>query len=230
MLCSLCSVRDRYLWDSEASLWNVLVLFWHPKLHPISNRLSPDREATDSNAKVGGNWGSIRWKMGLNHGVFIDIWTSWFSVKSLKLCKENLNKLGDTINWHLFFSSLPDQVVLGCANPTCWFLASPNDEDGGYCCKKCHWRHVPRFWIIEMGISTWMIQLLGFEMIHLSRPIIRIDGSLQTFQSPNFSCRKLVSFLSLPCFWEEELVRRYHRYKSKWRTLGRIWLHVFNVI
>ena len=56
------------------------------------------------------------------------------------------------------------------------------------------------FELLPMGVSTWMIQLLGFEMIHLSRPMIRIDGSLQTFQSPKFSCRKLVSFLSLPLF------------------------------
>ncbi|CAK9071425.1 unnamed protein product [Durusdinium trenchii] len=29
-----------------------------------------------------------------------------------------------------------------CANPSCWFFQSTEKEDGGYCCKKCHWRHV----------------------------------------------------------------------------------------
>lgn len=27
-----------------------------------------------------------------------------------------------------------------CANPKCWFFIS--GCDGGYCCTKCHWRHV----------------------------------------------------------------------------------------
>jgi len=31
---------------------------------------------------------------------------------------------------------------LMCANPKCWYLVHPRDIFGGYCCKKCHWRHM----------------------------------------------------------------------------------------
>ncbi|CAE7654870.1 UCK2 [Symbiodinium sp. CCMP2592] len=32
-----------------------------------------------------------------------------------------------------------------CANPSCWFRASPETGNGGYCCRKCHWRHATGF-------------------------------------------------------------------------------------
>ncbi|CAE7534089.1 UCK2 [Symbiodinium necroappetens] len=33
-----------------------------------------------------------------------------------------------------------------CANPTCWFRASQETGGGGgYCCRKCHWRHATGF-------------------------------------------------------------------------------------
>lgn len=28
-----------------------------------------------------------------------------------------------------------------CANPDCWFLVHPEPVFGGYCCRRCHWRH-----------------------------------------------------------------------------------------
>lgn len=34
---------------------------------------------------------------------------------------------------------------LACANRSCWFRTSPDEADGGYCCKKCHWRDVSGF-------------------------------------------------------------------------------------
>lgn len=30
---------------------------------------------------------------------------------------------------------------LMCANPKCWLLVHKREDYGGYCCKKCHWRH-----------------------------------------------------------------------------------------
>ncbi|CAE7745814.1 cya1 [Symbiodinium sp. CCMP2456] len=32
-----------------------------------------------------------------------------------------------------------------CANPACWFRASQEAGGGGYCCRKCHWRHATGF-------------------------------------------------------------------------------------
>ena len=28
-----------------------------------------------------------------------------------------------------------------CANPKCWYRASQEQGGGGFCCRKCHWRH-----------------------------------------------------------------------------------------
>jgi len=40
-------------------------------------------------------------------------------------------------------STIPvGRAGLMCANPKCWFLVHEKEIYGGYCCKKCHWRHV----------------------------------------------------------------------------------------
>ena len=36
--------------------------------------------------------------------------------------------------------TLPCSQVL-CANQNCWFLVDDDSSCGGYCCRKCHWRH-----------------------------------------------------------------------------------------
>lgn len=35
----------------------------------------------------------------------------------------------------------PGRAGLLCANPRCWFLVHEKPIYGGYCCKKCHYRH-----------------------------------------------------------------------------------------
>mmetsp|Transcript_62924 Transcript_62924/g.121233 ORF Transcript_62924/g.121233 Transcript_62924/m.121233 type:complete len:269 (+) Transcript_62924:48-854(+) len=42
----------------------------------------------------------------------------------------------------LLASTMPvGRAGLMCANPRCWFLVHEKEIFGGYCCKKCHWRH-----------------------------------------------------------------------------------------
>merc|ERR1712137_213420 len=39
-------------------------------------------------------------------------------------------------------ASLYPYRQLRCARPSCWFLIHPDPSFGGFCCKKCHYRHV----------------------------------------------------------------------------------------
>jgi dienelactone hydrolase len=36
---------------------------------------------------------------------------------------------------------LAQRIGLMCANPRCWYQVHGDPSFGGYCCKKCHWRH-----------------------------------------------------------------------------------------
>jgi len=38
-------------------------------------------------------------------------------------------------------SGNPYRKDIACANPACWFSIHKSPTFGGYCCKKCHWRH-----------------------------------------------------------------------------------------
>ena len=126
----------------------------------------------------------------------------WFHV--LQITWNEMNSV-KTHNFSDGFRNLNTKPVgalkdLACANPTCWFLTSPDEADGGYCCKKCHWRHVPRRRPMAMGFlkgsgwatrrSWWICDHVVVSMCCLKKSyvdvewfkwlLILVDGSQQT--------------------------------------------------